>query len=451
MSDKEEDLQNVKKHLEDPVTGGLHATDVSDYLKSIFNEDREQFFQELKRIPKDFLGEVILDFPETLQEQAIDFLPKKDLVEAAKELDSDDVTDFLQEIEEIDKAKSQHIFYGLEVEDRKEIQALKKYTDDQAGSIMQTELFKAKETETINKAIKRLSNLKAKGELKNVYQVFIVDKKDTLKGAIALEDLITQPDFSIKFSQILSMDSYNEKRTVIDTELLENCVKMFEKYDLGYAPVVNGEGRLLGRITSDDVIDTIEEFATEQIYNLAGVDDEEEFGDFLFDIIRSRALWLFLNLLTALMASFIIGIFDETIEKFIPLAILMPIVASMGGNAGTQTLTVTVRQLALGELDFTSARSAIKKEVIISVVNGFIFALIVGIIAYLWFSIQYLWLIIGLSMIISLFAAGFFGALIPLGLKKAGTDPAFGSTVLLTTVTDMVGFFSFLWLAKAML
>jgi len=437
--------------LDDPFGAGLHPMDVSAYLKTVFKEDKNIFFSELKRLPKEFLGEVLLDFPEKILEETVKYLPKNDLIQAAKELDSDDATDFIQEIEEINSKKSESIFSGLGHEEQKEIQSLKKYSEDQAGSIMQKELFKASENETIKKSIKRLATLKASGELSNVHQVFIVDSKNKLKGAIALEDLITQADFNQKFSEILDKDQHSDIRSVYDSQLMEECVKIIEKYDLSYVPVIDKEGILLGRITSDDVIDAIEELATEQIYNLAGVDDEEAFGDFLIDIIQSRALWLFLNLLTALLASFIIGIFDQTIQKFIPLAILMPIVASMGGNAGTQTLTVTVRQLALGELDFSTAMDAVKKEVIISIVNGIIFALIVGLISYLWFNIQYIWLIIGLSMIISLLFAGFFGAIIPLGLKRMGTDPAFGSTVLLTTVTDMVGFFSFLWLAKVIL
>lgn len=451
MSKDQINSENIGLFLDAPAAAGLHPMDVSAYLKSVYKEDKSAFLSELKRIPKEFLGEVMLDFPEKILEEAVEFLPKKDLVSAASELDSDDATDFIQEIEEINSKKGQSIFSDLKKEYKKEIQALKKYTEDQAGSIMQKELFKARESETIKKSVKRLATLKASGELSNVHQVFIVDKNDKLKGAIALEDLITQADFNKKFSEIIHTDHYSDIRSVQDTELMGNCVKIFEKYDLSYVPVTDNNGILLGRITSDDVIDAIEDLATEQIYNLAGVDDDEEFGDFLIDIIQSRALWLFLNLLTALLASFIIGIFDQTIQKYIPLAILMPIVASMGGNAGTQTLTVTVRQLALGELEFDTALEAVKKEFIISLVNGVIFALVVGLIAYLWFSIQYIWLIIGLSMVISLISAGLFGAIIPLGLKRMGTDPAFGSTVLLTTVTDMVGFFSFLWLAKIIL
>ena len=183
------------------------------------------------------------------------------------------------------------------------------------------------------------------------------------------------------------------------------------------------------------------------MYNLAGVDDEAEYDDEIINAGRKRATWLGLNLFTAIAASFVIGMFAETLESMVALAILMPIVASMGGNAGTQSLTVVVRQLALGDISQGDAMRIIKKEATLSLGNGIIFAIIMGIIAYLWFDIQMLGVVIALSMVINLFAAGFVGAVVPLFLQKMDVDPAIGSTVILTTVTDVVGFFSFLGLA----
>jgi magnesium transporter len=187
------------------------------------------------------------------------------------------------------------------------------------------------------------------------------------------------------------------------------------------------------------------------MYQLAGVDDDFEHDDNLYVTAKKRGYWLFLNLGTAILASLVIGIFEETLQAYVALAILMPIVASMGGNAGTQTLAVMVRQLALGDIDFDNSKDAIKKEVFISLVNGFVFAVIIGGIAWFWFNTAMLGVVIAISMIINLFSAGFFGASIPLILKKFDIDPAIGSTVLLTTVTDIVGFFSFLMLAKVIL
>ena len=222
-------------------------------------------------------------------------------------------------------------------------------------------------------------------------------------------------------------------------------------YNLNAIAVVDDSGRLIGRITSDDIYDIIQESATEQIFNLAGVNDDVEQDEDIFEIGKSRAMWLAINLVTAVAASLVIGMFDKTIQSIVALAVLMPIVASMGGNAGTQTLTVTVRKMALGDIEGSDARKTIYKEIVISLANGFIFALIIGIVAYFWFHIPLLGVVIALSMIINLISAGFFGSVIPLILQKMDIDPAIGSTVLLTTVTDVVGFFSFLGLASIIL
>ena len=215
--------------------------------------------------------------------------------------------------------------------------------------------------------------------------------------------------------------------------------------------VVDENQILLGRITGDDIHDVVEERATEQIYHMAGVNDEAEQDEEFWSIGKTRAIWLAINLITAIAASIVIGMFDATIEAIVALAVLMPIVASMGGNAGTQTLTVTVRKIALGEIEGKEAFVTVKREVLLALFNGLIFSIVIGTVAFLWFKIPLLGVVIALSMVINLFFAGFFGTLIPLGLRKAGIDPAIGSTVILTTVTDVVGFFSFLGLATLIL
>jgi magnesium transporter len=232
---------------------------------------------------------------------------------------------------------------------------------------------------------------------------------------------------------------------------IKDVIEMVTNYNLTTIPVVDDNNSLIGRITSDDVYDIIEDSATEQIYNMAGVDDDAEQEEDLFEIGKARAIWLGINLITAISASIVIGIFDTTIQSLVALAVLMPIVASMGGNAGTQTLTVTVRQMAIGDIEGEDAIKTIKKEVVLSLINGMIFAIVIGAISYIWFDIPLLGVVIALSMIINLLSAGFFGSVIPLVLQKADIDPAIGSTVLLTTVTDVVGFFSFLGLATLIL
>jgi magnesium transporter len=316
---------------------------------------------------------------------------------------------------------------------------------------MQTELLKVTINETIQIARERLRDLKNKNELDNVHQVFIVDKSDSLIDSILLEELFIE-DFNKTFEDILKNKKqiYTMPKIMADDNI-KNVIKVFEDYDLSVVPIVGYKDRLIGRITSDDVYDMIEESATEQIYNLAGVKENRDYEGSIKKSIKNRAFWLFLNLITAILASVVIGAFEETLSSYVALAILMPIVASMGGNAGTQTLTIVVRQLALGDIVFANAKEVVKKEIIIAVINGFIFAVITGFVAYIWFDKPLLGVVIAISLLINIFLSGFFGSLIPLGLKKLNIDPAVGSTVLLTTATDVAGFFSFLILAKYIL
>ncbi len=430
----------------------LHPSDIAYSLKKIEQKSEENFFTILKKLPEDILGEVILELPENLREDVYEQLSTKKLTIAVDELESDDATDIIQEIEELDEEKAKKIFEGLEEEDQQEIDWLKRYDEDEAGSYMQTELFSANIKETIQESLNRLKQGKAEDELENIHQVFIVNDEKKLIASILLEDLIIF-DFEKTYEQIISSHEENRFKPFVvkDKDDIDEVAKQFEKYDLSVVAVLGYQDVLMGRITSDDILDVIEENATEQMYQLAGVDDDFEHEDNLFTTAKKRGLWLFLNLGTAILASLVIGIFDETIQSYVALAILMPIVASMGGNAGTQTLAVMVRQLALGDIDFDNSKDAIKKEVFISLVNGLIFAIIMGLIAWAWFNTAMLGVVIAMSMIINLFSAGFFGASIPLILKKFDIDPAIGSTVLLTTVTDIVGFFSFLMLAKTIL
>ncbi len=447
---QDEIIKEPKKLLEE--LENLHPSDIANSLKKIEKNSEEDFFTVLKKLPDDILGEVLLELPENLREDAYSELTIKQLTDAVDELESDDQTDIIQELEEHDVAKAKEVYDGLEVEDQKEIDWLKTYEEDQAGSYMQTELFSANLKETIKQSLDRLTAGKASDELENIHQVFIVNDDKKLIASILLEDLIII-DFKKTYQEVLN--EYDENKfkpfVVQDKDDIDDVAKKFEKYDLNVVAVVGYQDMLMGRITSDDILDVIEENATEQMYQLAGVDDDFEHDDNIITTARKRAMWLFLNLGTAILASLVIGIFDETIQAYVALAILMPIVASMGGNAGTQTLAVMVRQLALGDIELEHSKDAVKKEVIISLFNGFLFAIIMGIIAWLWFDEKLLGLVIGMSMILNLFAAGFFGASIPLLLKKFDIDPAIGSTVLLTTVTDIVGFFSFLMLAKIIL
>ncbi len=433
--------------LEDGEANELHASEIAYLIRKLRKKDPEEFFKTLDKIPKDILGDVLLELPEGAKDAAIEYLSSHDLAEAIDELESDDATDLVQDIEDVDEAKSVEVFEKLDEEDQEDIDKLRRYDEDQAGAWMQTELFDATMDETIQSSIDRLRKLKSEGELENIHQVFIVNDHKRLIATLPLEDLIVY-DFSKTYRDILETKEF---RSIEATEDIEVVATMFEQFDLAVLPVLDWQGKLVGRITSDDIYDVIEERATEQIYNLAGVDDDAEQEDDLVGVFKKRSSWLFLNLITAILASIVISIFDDTLSAFIPLAILMPIVASMGGNAGTQSLTVMVRRLALGEVDNENARHAVNKEIIVSVLNGMLFALLMGVITYFWFSNVTLGMVIGAAMIINLFIAGSFGAGIPLLLKRLNIDPAVGSTVLLTTATDVFGFLSFLGLAKLFL
>ncbi|OUT15249.1 magnesium transporter [Campylobacter concisus] len=438
--------QHLDENLED---NELSPYELAQHLKTLKKHDEELFAHYLEKLDPEILGDVAIELPDHMLKDVIEQLPAEKIVEALEELESDDATDLLQYIEDIDEDKARELFNELDRENQNEILRLRSYEEDRAGAHMQTELFSAHLEEKLGNAVARLRREKQEGKLENISQLFIIDKNGVLQYAIPLEDLILF-DFTKTLKQNIEsaqIDHY-KPHVANDMDLMQNVADMFQEYDLNVIAVTSSTGILLGRITSDDIHDYIQESATEQIYNLAGVDDESEEDDTLFKAGRGRAVWLGVNLLTALFSSSIIGLFDETIAAYVALAVLMPIVASMGGNTGTQALAVTVRRLALGEIEFKDAKNVLKREVSISLINGLIFGVVMGIIASVWFDKGMLGVVIGLSMVTNLFFAGFFGTIIPLTLRRFNIDPAVGSAVILTTFTDAIGFFSFLGLAK---
>ena len=446
----EEAKELIDQHLDETLEDGeLSAYELAQHLKTLKKHDEELFAQYLEKLDPEILGDVAIELPDHMLKDVIDTLPAEKIVEALEELESDDATDLLQYIEDIDEDKARELFNELDKENQNEILRLRSYDEDRAGAHMQTELFSAHLEEKLGSAVARLRQEKQEGKLENISQLFIIDKDGVLQYAIPLEDLILF-DFTKTLKQNIETADIDQYKPHVanDMDLMQDVADMVQDYDLNVIAVTSSTGVLLGRITADDIHDYIQESATEQIYNLAGVDDESEEDDTLFKAGRSRAVWLGINLLTALFSSSIIGLFDETIAAYVALAVLMPIVASMGGNTGTQALAVTVRRLALGEIEFKDAKSVLKREVTISLVNGLIFGTIMGVIAAVWFDKGMLGVVIGLSMITNLFFAGFFGTIIPLTLRRFNIDPAVGSAVILTTFTDAIGFFSFLGLAK---
>ncbi|CZE48680.1 magnesium transporter [Campylobacter geochelonis] len=438
----------LDSHINETSEDELSGVDITEHLKTLKKHDEDEYTSYLEKLDAESLADAAIEMPEHMLKDVLENVPKEKLVEAMEELESDDQVELLEYIDDIDEVKAREIFDELDDDDKEDILKLSNYDEDEAGAYMQIELFKANLDETVKEAVDRLRSLRHTGELESVYQLFAVDKKGVLKYSIPLADLIIY-NFSLTIDEVVRSAKEDEFRPKFaqDSEHIDDVVTKFEKFDLSVLPVVDSRGVLVGRITTDDIHDIIQERATEQIYNLAGVDDEAEEEDTLFKAGKARAIWLLLNLFTALIASFIIGFFDKTIETIVALAILMPIVSGMSGNAGTQALTVTVRRLALGEIEFNDKKGVLKKEIGIVLVNGLVFACLLGIVAYIWFDIAMLGVVIACAMFISIMFAGFLGTVIPLTLKKLNIDPAVGSSVLLTALTDIIGFFSFLGLA----
>ena len=440
--DKLTDYLNTHHHDE------LHPSEIANLLKDL---DDKNFSIAVQSIPKELIADVALELPDRYFEDVLESFTPQEIAESLTEMESDDQTDFIQELEERDVEKAKEVFDELDLEDQADILQLKQYEDEEAGAYMQVEVYTAGLEQNVHDVINDFATLRRNDELENVNYLFVTDKEKKLHYGVRLDNLLTF-DFQKTLKENIEESPEKYKAVfAVDHEDIYNVVQRFQEYDLSSMPVVDEEGTLLGRITSDDIYDIINEQATDQMYNLAGVNDDAEEDEDIFKAGKSRAIWLSVNLVTAIAASLVIGLFEETLQSMVALAILMPIVASMGGNAGTQSLTVVVRQLALGDIAKHDAFRTIKKEVLLSLVNGLFFAIIMGILASIWFDKGMLGIVIALSMIISLLSAGFFGSMVPLLLKKLGVDPAIGSTVILTTVTDIVGFFSFLGLATFIL
>ncbi|CAA6821797.1 MAG: Mg/Co/Ni transporter MgtE / CBS domain [uncultured Sulfurovum sp.] len=446
-----EKTKEIEQHLlqyQEGIDTHMHGFDIANLLVQINEVDKELYKDFLTKLPKVLLAEVLVELPKSMKENIYNNYDAKTLANITSELDTNKASDLIQHIKDIDETKANEVLSNLSKKEQKTIKNLNAYQETEAGAYMQVEVFDAQIDETIGESILRLKEMKKENKIDNVHHVFVITTNRKFLGMIPLEDLILHGpneyyrDVLEEGKITVSVDAH---------ENVKNVVELSGNYDLSVIPVINKNNILLGRITSDNIHDIAQEGATEQIYNLAGVNDNAEQEESIWKIGKARGAWLGLNLLTAITASLVIGLFDATLQSLVALAILMPIVASMGGNAGTQTLTVTVRQMALGDISWDVAKKTIRKEVIIALMNGMVYAVVMGIIASIWFQMPMLGVVIGMAMVINLISAGFFGAIIPLTLQKFGIDPAIGSTVLLTTVTDVVGFFSFLGLASIIL
>lgn len=416
----------------------MHPADIADLIDELEEEDRLHLFSLLD---VDKASDVILELSDTSREQLIEDLSNEKLTDIIEEMESDDKADIIAELSD-DQAKA--VLEAIEPEESQEVQELLKYADDTAGGIMQSELVSVRKDATINDAFQAVAD--AKDEIENIHNIFVVDETDQLIGTVPLQSIITTK----RFAPILDVIDEDIPSVPHDMDQ-EEVARLFKKYDLVSIGVVDHQQRLLGRITIDDVVDAIQEETSEDIYRIAGLGEDDTVFNNTTESVKKRLPWLYLNLITALASVLVIGFFEETIKLMVALVFFMPVVAGLGGNAGSQTLTLIVRGMALGEITFENAKRALFRQIAVGIANGVAVGIVIGIIAYFWKGIPILGLILGLAMIISIFTGTLVGALIPLALKRLRLDPALGSHIFLTAFTDAFGFLTFLGLATIFL
>ncbi|GLQ19694.1 magnesium transporter [Algimonas porphyrae] len=416
----------------------LHPADFSDYLEEMTDAQREEL---IARAPGLITGELLAELEDDVVEDVLPLLEPGAIADALTELDSDDVT---QIIEEMDEAQREDVLEAMEPLERAGVEASLKFDDETIGRLMQREFVSAPEFWTVGNTIDHMRD--AGEELPELFfNIYIVNPRLQPVGYVPVSKLMR----ARRDATLASL--MEEKLFTIAQDLdQEEAAYLFEKYHLISAPVVDMQGRIVGMMTVDDILDIIQDENKEDILALAGV-SEAGITDTAYETVRSRAPWLLVNLVTAILASFVIARFDYAIEQIVALAVLMPIVASMGGNAGTQALTVAVRALAERDLTRGTALRTIRREAIAAVIIGLMFAVAMAGISFVWFRDIELAGVAFIAMIINHFFAGLAGILIPLGLKRAGADPAVSSSVFVTTVTDVVGFAAFLGVAAYVL
>ncbi len=416
------------------LAADLHEADAADLLEALERDLRAPFV-ELLGPAFDFASLTELD--ETVRVALVDQLPTETVVAGLRDLDSDDAVYIL---EDLDDARKAEILGRLPAAVRVPLLRSLALPDESAGRRMQSDFIAVPPFWTVGQLI---DHLREAEELPDAfYSIFVVDPGFRLIGTVPLDKLLRAKRPTV-VSDILDEDLH----PILATEDQEEAARTFERYNLVSAPVVDEGGRLLGVLTIDDVVDVIEEEADEDLKALGGIVGDEELSDTFAYAARSRIPWLLVNTGTAFLAASVIGLFEGSIEKIVALAVLMPIVASMGGNAGTQAMTVTVRAIATRELGIHNARRVLLREILVGFFNGVVIALFVGGSAALWFWSPELGVIIATALVVNMLVAGTFGVVIPLTLERLGIDPAVASAVFLTTVTDVVGFCAFLGLA----
>lgn len=425
-------LNYTQEELEEKIED-IHPADVLDLL----HDNEDDFFKILKRLPDWFIAaileeeddeekyEILKKFSENKQKKILGEMSSDELTDLVGVLDEEEIKDVLKKINE---------------EDRKDVYKLLSYEPDTAGGIMATEFVSIRENKTIEKTLKYLQ--KEAPDAESAYYLYVINKENVLKGVVSLRDIVCN-DFDTKISEItntnvISVPYYMDQ---------EEVASKFEKYGFMTMPVVDENNKILGIVTVDDIVEVMQEETTEDIHRLGGVDEEEKVDGSLRDSVKSRLPWLIVNLITAILAASVVGAFEGTISQVVTLATFMPIVAGMGGNAGTQSLTIVVRGIALGELDKDNGMRIFIKELLVGLVTGIVIGAIIAVLGFIWERNFVFGIVIGVAMILNMMVATMSGFIVPVILKKLKVDPALASAVFVTTVTDVLGFFFFLGLA----
>jgi magnesium transporter len=420
------------------ILAALHPADIARVLEGLPPDSRPTVWAA---VATEQVGEVLLELPEAVRADLVKLVDDATLVAAARGMDVDDIADLIVDLPDEVIAE---ILFALDKQDRQRLDAVLSYPEDTAGGLMNVDAVTLRENITVEVALRYL---RRRGDLpEHTDSLFVVDRHDRLVGALPLAKLLTA-GVATRVAQVMERDVTRFPALAPDREV----AAAFERYNLVSAPVVDEGNRLLGQITIDDVVDVIRAQADRQVLAPAGLSEEEDIFAPVARTSRRRGLWLGINLVTAFMAAAVVGIFEHTIEKVAVLAVMMPIVAGMGGNAGTQTLTVVVRGLALGVITEANARRVLIKELLVGALNGLLWALTVAAVTTLYHHNFLVALALALAMVINLVFAALSGVTIPIVVRRLGVDPAVASGVILTTVTDVVGFLAFLGLATLFL
>jgi magnesium transporter len=445
MSDTKYSVEKVKQFLASsfeqakPLLKHLHPSDIARILEDVSPETRKRI---IRLLPVETASEAIVEMDdESRPEELLMQLTPSQAAKIIEELDPDDAADLLAQIPLKDLRR---IMARLQDEDTKQIEQLMTYDEETAGGIMTPELLKVPDDFTKREAMEEV--LRISDEMEDFYVIYVVDENDVLLGTVSINDLIRAKPW-VKVRELIDE---NCVKVHVDTDQ-EEVARMISKYNLAAIPVVDTAGRLLGRITFDDVMDVLEEENTEDILGIAGVSADEELRGGWRNAVKSRLPWLLVNLLTAFMAGLVISRFSDTIDKIVIIASFMPIVAGVAGNSATQALAVTIRRISTDRLNDSQNLKVILKELIVGLVNGLLLGTITGVAALLLGGNPMLGLVVFLAMVGNLLIGAFAGSAIPLFLNRINVDPAVASSILMTALTDILGFTLLLGLASVML